>query len=391
MRNPVKYLISFIALVASVAISNAQDAPKPDTPPESAARAAAWGEPVTITLPQNVKDAIRDQGVAITRMSLLFDERGSKDGIALEYEGMRSEVPAVFAAFVADKCDQHLSYKDWQLRAGRAVDVTFLVKTMPANLDGLEVSIEHLHYKGNEEVLQSTYNAGKVELGKPHTVRLRGARPGVNRYRLVVSYKKDSGEKVSEPGFSHWLTVAAPPMFEFACEPQGTATWRKAGKLTVVDAQVSLNAAFMLHGGLAVTDCELRVMRKGARQIRLSELPADVRRVVGEDAQAAGWQEVGRARVGDKRGWLVAEMGDDGFVKLSCVHALSVTSDVLPLNEAWEYRFELRHSAMREPLATWTSSIGLKIAKAEDVSRSVLLVTASNLPKPLEIALREKK
>lgn len=402
-----KYVLALIALIASFAITNAQDAPdkpaQPEKPAEQPAEpaqpaqpakpksAASYGDPLTMGLPQSVKDAMRDQGVAITRMSLLFDERGGKDGIAIEHEGMRTEIPVVFAAFIGEKCDQELSYKDWQLRSGRSVDVTFLIKTMPAKLDGLEVAVEHLHLKGSEETLQSTYKASDVEIGKPYSVRLRGARPGINRYRLVVSYKNDKGERRSEPGFSHWLVVAAPPIFEFACEPACSATWRKAGSLSVINAEATLASTFMLHNGLSAKDCEVRVMRRGLRDIKLGNLPPEVRRVVGEDSVAAGWQEVGRATPGQKDGWLKTALDENGFIQLSCKHELSVTSDVLPLNEAWEYQFELRHKSMREALATWKMSVGLKIGKAADLATAKLMVTATGLEKPLEVALTERK
>lgn len=394
-----KYAFALIALFASIAINNAQDAPPPpaepapEKPGESAPKkgAPSYGDPLTMSLPKSVKEAIRDQGVAITRMGLLFDQRGGKDGIALEYEGMRTEIPVVFAAFVGEKCDQELSYKDWQSRSGRSVDVTFVVKTMPEKLAGLEVAVEHLHMKGAEELPQSTYKAADVELGKPYSVRLRGAKPGINRYRLVVSYKNDKGERVSQQGFSHWLVVAAPPMFEFACEPACTALWRKAGKLNVIEASVALNSTFMLHSGLSTKDCEVRAMRRGAREIKLTSLAPDVRRVVGEDSQAAGWQEVGRVKPGESGGWLSASLDESGFVKVGCTHSLSVTSDVLPLTEAWEYRFELRHKSTREAIATWTMSVGLKINKPEDIARAKLTLTATGLEKALEVALTEKK
>lgn len=394
-----KYAFALIALIASFAIINAQDAPQPpvqpapEKPVEPAPPkgASSYGDPLTMSLPQSVKNAISDQGVAITRMGLLFDQRGGKDGIALEYEGMRTEIPVVFAAFVGEKCDQELSYADWQARSGRSVDVTFVVKTMPDKLNSLEVAIEHLHMKGAEEVPQSTYKASDVEIGKSYSVRLRGAKPGINRYRLLVSYKNDKGERVSQQGFSHWLVVAAPPMFEFACEPTCSAAWRKTGKLTVIDAEAWLNSTFVLHSGLSAKDCEVRAMRRGKREIRLSGLSPDVRRVVGEDTQAAGWQEVGRATPGQSGGWLKATLDEGGFVKVSCSHGLSVTSEVLPLNESWEYRFELRHKSVREAIATWTMSVGMKINKAEDIAKSKLTLTATGLEKALEVGLTERK
>ena len=403
-----KYALAIIALLASLSVAFAQDSPvKPVEPAKEPPKeepkeepkpkpepgtGKTYGDPVTMTLPESVKQAMRDQGVAITRMGLLFDERGSKDGIALEFEGMRTEVPVVYAAFVGEKCDQELSYKDWLARTGHGVDVTFLVKTLPAKLSGVEVSVEHLHLKGSGETLQSTFKATDVQLGKPYSVRLRGAQPGINRYRLVVSYKNAAGERTSQTGFSHWLVVAAPPMFEFAAEPTCVATWRKAGSLTIIDAQAALNSSFMLHTGLSMADCEVRVMRRGARTIKLENLAPEVRRVVGEESQAAGWQEVGRAKVGDKNsGWLKFTLDENGFVKLSCTHALSVTSDVLPLNEAWEYRFELRHKSMRENLATWSMNVSLKIAKPQDISKARLMLTATGLEKALEVAITERK
>ena len=119
-----KYALAIIALLASLSVAFAQDSPvKPVEPAKEPPKeepkeepkpkpepgtGKTYGDPVTMTLPESVKQAMRDQGVAVTRMGLLFDERGSKDGIALEFEGMRTEVPVVYAAFVGEKCDQEL-------------------------------------------------------------------------------------------------------------------------------------------------------------------------------------------------------------------------------------------------------------------------------------------
>jgi hypothetical protein len=63
---------------------------------------------------------------------------------------------------------------------------------------------------------------------------------------------------------------------------------------------------------------------------------------------------------------------------------------VLPLNEAWEYRFELRHKSMREALATWTMNVALQIARPEDINKAKLILTATGMEKALEVALTQK-
>jgi hypothetical protein len=366
-----------------------KEEPKPEPKRDSM---PSFGDPVTMTVPESVKTAMRDQSVAITRLGLLFDGQAGKDGIALEFEDMRTEIPVVFAAFVGDKCDQELTYKDWLARNGRYVDLTFLLKTMPQKLDGLEVSVEHLHLRGESEVAQSTFKAADVEIGKPFSVRLRGCKPGINRYRLNVSYRNREGKTTAQQGFSHWLIVQAPPMFEFATEPSCLAQYRKLGQVTVITADTTLNSSFMLHNGISAKDCELRVMRRGTRECRLQGLANDVRRIVGDETPAGGWEEVGKVRMSAKLpSWLKLTVDDAGFVKLGYTHTLSVTGGVLPLNESWEYRFELRHSASRDALAAWKMNIGLKIERAEDIARARVIITATGLEKALEVPLVEKK
>ncbi len=403
-----KHLLALIASFASLSVAFAQDSgaggekptpekaaeqPKPEEKPALGfpAGRASFGDPLTMTLPESVKTAMRDQGNAITRLGLLFDERGSKDGISLEFDGMRTEIPVVFAAFMGEQCDQELSYKDWLARTGRSVDLTFMVKTMPAKLDNLEVSVEHLHLRGEAEVLQSTYKATDAEVAKAYSVRLRGSKPGINRYRLLVTYKNAKGEITSQQGFSHWLIVQAPPMFEFVTEPTCVATRKQLGKVTALAADATLTSIFLLHGGLSVKDCELRIVRRGSREVNLGGLSPDVRRVVGAELPAAGWEEVGRVKVGaPSPAWLKLVQDEAGFMRLSYTHSLSITSDVLPLKEAWEYHFELRHSSSREPLATWNMNVGLDIAKEADIAGAKLMLTATGLEKALEVPFQRK-
>ncbi len=383
------FLFAFFHGVSAQDSAPAPEKPTAETPASKST--SSYGDPVTMEVPRSVKEAIRDQGVAITRLSLEFEKREAKDGISLEYEGMRTESPVIFAAFIGEKCDQELSYKDWLARIWRGIDLAFIVKTMPQKLPGLSVAIEHLHMKGEVETLQSTFKATDAKVGEPYSVRLRGVKPGINRYRLVVSYKNDKGEITSAHGFSHWLVVQAPPMFEFSTEPSCVATYTSAGASTVIRSETTLTSSFMLHGGLSLNDCELRVIRRGKREVRLESLAPEVRRVVGSDTQPSGWEEVGRCRLGaSSADWIVLSQDAAGFVKLSYTHSLSITSDVLPLNENWDYQFELRHLNAREPLAVWSMTVTLNIARAEDLAKARVVVSATGHAKPLEVPFSRK-
>src|SRR5262245_51836990 len=120
---------------------------------------------------------------------------------------MRTEVPVIFAAFDGKLSDQELSYDQWKARSGHGIDLTFTVKTIPGRLEGLEVSVEHLHLQGDKETQLSKFKAPDVEIGKPYSVRLQGSQPGINRFRLRISYKDANGKVTEQEGFSHWVVV----------------------------------------------------------------------------------------------------------------------------------------------------------------------------------------
>ncbi len=366
--------------------------PEPDREPLPDAL-AGYGDPIAMGLPEKVRKQMQDQGTAITRMRLYFkDDSGAEDGVSLEYEGMYTEVPIIYAAFDTDRCDKALSYKDWLARDGRFVDLGFDIKTRPKTLKGMEVKIEHSHLQGETETTLSTFAISKPEPGDPwESLRLRGARPGINRYTLIVTYTDSKKQQSEQRGFSHWVIVAAPPMFEFLNQATGVATQTQAGGLTLLDAEVRLDGSFLLHHGLNAADCTLRISKRGKREFNLDALPADVRRAIERDATPLGWQELGRCELsgGTIAGRRAATV-EDSFVKITFKHAFAAATNVLPVTEDWEYRFELHHKGTHQALATWTANISLKINKPDEVGRAKLKVTATGMAEPLLVPFERK-
>ncbi|MCC6575211.1 MAG: hypothetical protein IT462_15650 [Planctomycetes bacterium] len=387
-----RILVASLMLIAAVSVIGAQPADPVKPPVRPAPPTRSFGPSLTMPLPEEIRALRRDEGVAITRLALLFDAKRNKDGIEVEYEGMRTEVPIIYAAFDGKRCDQELSYETWLAREGRGVDLSFTVKTMPDKLEDFTVVLEHLHYQGLVETRLSRFKAIDVELGKPFALRVQGSKPGVNRYRLWVSYKDGGGKVTEQAGFSHWLIVQSPPMFEFTPEAACIATYRQAGENTVIEADTTFSAAFILHHGLSPKDCTVRVSRRGKREMDLSRLAPEVRRVVADDKHAQGWQEVQRAAVdGAGKGALKLWRDEGGFVKASYRHSLSATSAVLPLSDVWEYRFELLYGKSGQLLATWFFNAELKIASDAAIKTAQVKLTWTGKTDALAVSLVEKK
>lgn len=368
-------------------VSHSLRAPEPEPEPEPEAL-QGYGDPMTLEIPEKVRKQMQDQGTAITRMRLYFqDEKGKEDGVALEFEGMHTEVPVIYAAFDPERCDKALTYPQWQERSGHYVDLGFDVKSRPADLTKMEVKIEHSHMQGDTETALTTYPISAPEPGdRWETCRLGGARPGINRYTLVVAYTDSQGQRTEQRGFSHWVIVAAPPMFEFRVSAGAQARKQLAGGQTLLDAEVVTKAVFTLHGGLDARDCSLRVSRRGIREAELARLPADVRRAVARDAAPTGWQELGRCPLAEGRinGRPVASI-EGAVVTVSFTHGFAASSNVLPVSDEWEYRFELVHRADPKPLATWSSSVSLRINKPEDIGGARIKINATGLEQPLSV------
>ncbi len=363
--------------------------------PDTASPLEGYGDPITMPLPEKVRDAIRDQGTAITRMRLYFQEAtGAEDGAKLEYEGMATEVPVIYAAFVPERCDKLLSYKDWSERTGRYVDLGFDVKTRPRTLKGLTVRIEHSHMQGDTETAIRTYDVPKpARAGDAwESLRLQGARPGINRYTLLVTYTNVRDEQTTQRGFSHWVVVDSPPMFEFFNDAAAVATATQVGGQTLLEADVRMSGSFLLHHGLRAGDCSLRITRRGKRSLNLSPLSPEVRRQVGRDAVPGGWHELGRCNLDDGtvNGRRVADV-EDSFVRITWLHNLAATSRTLPLAEEWEYRFELYHRGTVGALASWSASVSVDINRPEDIAEARLKVQLTSRPEPILVAFEAKQ
>jgi hypothetical protein len=352
-----------------------------------------YGAPLTMKVPAKVLKQMKDQGVAITRMRVYFDEHdNSDDGAVLEYEGMRTEVPVIYAAFKGDQCDKELSYKDWLSRDGRYVDLAVDIRTRPTVLKGMKVQIVHSHLEGDTETELSRFDVAVPEPGDPwDSLRVRGALPGINRYRLLVTYTNDKGEETTQKGFSHWVIVQAPPMFEFLNSVTCNATRTQAGANTALNANVHMKGSFILHHGIDPKDCTLRITRKGRREMNLSALPAEVRRVVDKDRIPPGWQEVAKVKFsnGKLNGRQVVSV-EDSFVRVQFDHDFAATAAVLPVTDQWEYRFELLHKDSNQPLASWTVDVDLSIDKPADVANAKIKVSATGMDKPLEVPFQKK-
>ncbi|MBZ0136080.1 MAG: hypothetical protein K8I27_06885 [Planctomycetes bacterium] len=371
-----------------------QPEPTPEPQPEETAREPLpdFGDPITMKLPEKVAKAMKDQGLAITRMRVYFDENSGDQGAVLEYEGMRTEVPVIYAAFNGEECDLELSYKEWQRRDGRYVDLGFDVKTLPARLKNLEVQIVHSHLQGEDETQLATYEVVVPEAGERwDALRLRGALPGINRYALQVSYTNADGAKTTHKGFSHWVVVQSPPMFEFSNDVSATGTRLDAGTNTILEGDIGMTGSFTLHHGIKAEDCTLRITREGRRDMNLDDLPAEVRRVIAKEKIPPGWQEVARVDFadGEVNGRRVVTV-EDSRIRIEWGHAFAASSKVLPVTEDWEYRFELLHSDSALPLATWSVSIGLGISRPDDINTAAMKVRATGLDETLNVAFKRR-
>jgi hypothetical protein len=209
-------------------------------------------------------------------------------------------------------------------------------------------------------------------------MRLHGSMPGVNRYRLVVSYTSAEKQTATHGGFSHWVMIQAPPMFEFTSTVNAAATSRKAGNRTLIGAQVRIDTAFKLHAGLKPEDCTLRVVRRGRRDLYMGNLAPDVRLVLEKERAPVGWHEVGRGPLKNPGITCIEKAKvEDSFVGVTFCHVMDISSATLPMAEDWDYRFELLHKDMLEPLESWEARIAFKLASEADLGRAKLRVRAT--------------
>jgi hypothetical protein len=381
----VTWLVSYTRGGRTVSVTEDEEPPREETPDEG--HFSGYGNPIALNLPDAIRRDMRDQGTSIARLRLYFRENQQQGGIALEFEGMRTEVPVIYAAFEPEQCDRELTYEEWIGRDGHYVDLGFDVKSRPRRLKGLEVKIEHRHMKGDSERVMATFTVATPPPGEPwDPVRLRGALPGINRYTLVVSYTDSEGKTSTQRGFSHWVLVSSPPMFDFRPEVKAIATRTQAGELALLNAEVSFRGSFELHDGLAPEDCTVRIVRRGRRTANLSGISADVRRVVEKDVVPPGWHEIGRFNLspGETRG--AAEVKVDGAsVIFELKHGFAASSSVLPVSEDWEYGFELHHRPSREVLAQWSWSVAMSLRQAQQLDDAQLLITGTGLRQPLEV------
>lgn len=368
--------------------------PKPEPKPEPRQPKVAdeYGAPLTMALPEKVRQEMLDQGVAITRMRVYFTEGNTEDGISVEYEGMRTEVPVIFAGFKAEECDREVPYDVWKTRDGHFVDLAMEIKTLPSVLTNMKVKVEHSHFNGDVETVLNTFDVVVPDQGDPwDSLRFRGSRPGVNRFTMLVSYTNSAGLTTAHRGFSHWVVVQAPPMFEFNHRAAVTATRAKAGETTLLSAEVRFDATFTLHQGLKPQDCSIRVSRKGERSLNLGKLSPAMRRLIQKEKTPPGWQELGRVAVNEGtlngRPFCVVK---DGALEIQFTHGLQASSETLPLGEHWEYRFELFHKESPVPLATWMGDVDLDIANADAINSATIKVNGSAIKKPIEAAFAAK-
>jgi hypothetical protein len=146
-----------------------------------------------------------------------------------------------------------------------------------------------------------------------------------------------------------------------------------------------------LHHGLKAEDCSLRITRRGKREMDLSKLPAPLRRAIAKEAVPPGWQEVARLKFSDgKLAGATVVAVEDSFVRVSFGHSFAASAAVLPVTDQWEYRFELLHKDSAAPLADWSVSVDLSIARPEDITKAKLKVRATGIEKPLEVAFSKQ-
>jgi hypothetical protein len=361
----------------------------PDTrpgPPTDRATLLDYGAPITLQVPSEVRAEIRDQAAAITRMRLYFeqDRRGGDSGASLEFEGMVTEAPIIYAAFIGENSDRVLAYDDWLERQNHYVDLAFEIKTLPRRLRGFEVSIEHSHMQGTQEDVQARFEVNVPDADADwEPLRLPGALPGINRYRLMVTFTNREGQKTTHAGFSHWVLVNAPPTFTFGTEVSGEASRLEVAGMTALQAELAIETSFLLHHGLSPDACTLRISRRGRRDMNLDPLPGNLRRVVERDRPPSGWRDFGRCVLSDGKinGRQVVEV-EDSFVTIRLGHALSATSQVLPLHEDWEYRFELRHRGKDDALAVWHVTVRVDINTPADLEQAAIEVRATGMEGP---------
>jgi hypothetical protein len=371
-----------------------ETAPEPETEPEPAEDSARsepfeHGAPLTMKVPEKIRKAMIDQGKDATRLRVYFEEGKDDNGLKIEYGDNVTEVPVIFAAFIKERCDREVPFNIWSTRETAFIDLAFDIKSMPMNLNKLEVEIVHAHISGETETELGSFQVPVPETGNPwEAMRIPGSLPGINRYTLRLTYTQGE-ETTTVNGFSHWVIVQAPPMFGFENGVECEASRSSAKDQTSLQATTTFHGNFFLHAGLNPDDLFLRITRKGRRNVNLNGLTPDLRRIVAKEEAAAGWQEVGRTRLTEGNIPGLESVNIDGLnVDIRFTHSLAVTSRVLPLLEDWEYRFALNHQDAAKPIAVWSGKIDLHIKDSTRIASAEMVISTTGMKKPLMVGFK---
>lgn len=307
-----------------------------------------------VNLPTRLLEERNQANTASARMSFTFSENNDSP-LSVEFDGQVTEIPLAAASFDRALCDTELDYDVYRERE-HTVQIGFQVRTRPVSKYPISVTIEHWHMRAeNENVFIAAYTPSEIPPFASHSVLLPNALPGLNRYIIRLPGLDSvapvaSGQivkDVSNRGASHFITVhevaALGLLSDASFDPQPSV--KRLGAQEVYRAGLRVSHEFTLSPAIDPSGASIRLLQRGEREVNAERVSPSMRELLGEPRDTVGaFRTLKAAALIDLDDPLlrIESLGEQRY-RLSFVHALAMSSELLPMREAWDYRIEIWH------------------------------------------------
>lgn len=364
-----------------VSAQDAGDRANAEAPRERVAGDASYFNPLNFTetrtplaksmLSVDLADALKIERVANARLQANFTETHNDSVLAVEYEGERTEAPVIMGFFVSDKCDTEIDHQAYRASARRSGNLTVIVKSKPKNFGAYDVLVDHAVVTERRMKPINTVRLANQETFEPIPFSVGGLMPGVNRFTLRIRYTNGAGVTTISKGVTHDILVHELTAFGARSDWKLQGSETRVGDLTLWRGSMSRELDFTLSPGIDAEDVELRLLRQGKRSIARSKAPQRIRTQLDDDLTQTNWQVLAsRALESGGDNILKVEAISEGTWKVHMAHWISATSSVLPVNDDWSYRLELRDKRRSALLETMDFTCKASITAPGDASMS---------------------
>ena len=360
-----------------------------------------------LKLPERLKAETKDAIAAATRISFAFSEDNDSP-LQIEFDGEVTQIPVAAALFEAELCDTELSYEKYRERE-HYVQLGYQVKLRPRVDQLIPILVEHWHMRAaGEQVFVDAFTPSAVEPFVSYSLSLPNALPGLNRYILRIPELDgiqdlrpgDVRADVSDRGVSHFVTVhevaAMGLKSDVSFAPD--AEIQRFGSRLAYRAGVRVTHEFTLNPALDPANITVRVRNRGRRQVGTQNVRSGVRELLGSPTDTVGaFRIVREAKLAELEDPLlmIESLGQQRF-RISYMHMIAVTEDLLPFRDTWEYRVELWDSGHSPAVDRFDFHLNaavlspdnakLSYQHSEDIEVEKRFVAKGFTPKPIDEA-----